>query len=125
MRRRRSPPACLLLCLSTDIADIALRTDLVGSLFLSLTLLALTAPKAFRSLARLAPGGLALGLAMVTKQNFAFAGLAVIVWLLLCDPVRSWPQARLFLLRAAVFGICALPALRGVLACLSGPRRGR
>ena len=98
----------LLLCFASDAGNLALKTDLVGGAFTAIALWVLGIHQAFRSYARLALSGFMIGIAVVTKQPFAFAGFGVIFWMFLSEPARSFAQARAFFVRSLVFGVCVL-----------------
>jgi hypothetical protein len=91
--------------LTVDVGNLALKTELVGGLFVICALWVLSAQQARKSIGRLALAGLLIGLAVVSKQLYAFAGFGVIFWLLLCSPVRSPSQFLFFLGRSTLFGV--------------------
>jgi hypothetical protein len=98
----------LLLCLTSDIGNMALKTELIGGLFVSGALLLLSAPQACASTMRLALAGLLVGLAVVTKQPYGFVGFAVIAWLFLSIDPRPAARAGRFLKRSMIFGASVL-----------------
>jgi hypothetical protein len=96
--------ALMLLGLSSDVAFLAFKTELAGGIFLTAALLVLSAPQAGKSASRLALAGLFVGIAVTAKQLYAFSGFAVIVWLFLSQPVRSFHTFGKFLARSLLFG---------------------
>jgi 4-amino-4-deoxy-L-arabinose transferase-like glycosyltransferase len=97
----------LLSSMALDIQLMALKTELVGGLFVSCAILVLSTPAGLKSL-HLALAGLFIGAAVVTKQTYAFAGFAIIAWLLLNARFASLSQTVAGLARCAIFALCVL-----------------
>ena len=98
----------LLSSMASDIQLMALKTELVGGLLVSCAIFVLLKPAACKSTLRLALAGLFIGGAVVTKQTYAFAGFAVIAWLLLNGRFTSFAQTFAVLARCTVFGLSVL-----------------
>jgi len=97
-----------LLCVTSDIGYLSLKTELIGSIFLSLSILVLSSTRSFASPMRLGLAGLLIGTAVVAKQPYAFAGFAVIAWLFVSEPIRSAGQFAAWAARSLFFGLCVL-----------------
>jgi hypothetical protein len=91
-----------------NIQLMALKTELVGGFFVSCAILVLLTPAPLKSTLRLALAGLFIGAAVVTRQTYAFAGFAIICWLLLNGRFASLAQTFTVLARCAIFGLCVL-----------------
>ena len=112
----------LLATMASDIQLMALKTELVGGLFVSCAIFVLSAPVRSKSTLRLALAGLFIGAAVVTKQTYAFAGFAIIAWLLLDLRFASRTQTFAVLARCAIFALCVLAPF--LLFWLSFSRQG-
>lgn len=88
--------ALVLQALATSTPHLALKTETVGAVFVLTSLAVLIGNAEHRTPSRLVVGGFLMGLAVMTKQTNAVAGLAVILWFAtlarggLKRPAGSW-----------------------------------
>lgn len=101
-------PALLLQALTSDSGLLALKTETVGGVFLLGGLVLLTGRASWHRSGMLFAAGLLLGLAALTKQTYAFAGMAVILWLVVSTEGRSVAWVATVAGRASVFCFGAL-----------------
>ncbi len=98
----------ILSSMGSDIQLMALKTELVGGFLVSCALFVLISPVALKSTWRLALAGLFIGAAVMTRQTYAFAGFAIIAWLLVNGRFASLAQTVSVLARCTIFGLCVL-----------------
>ena len=101
-------PALLLQPLVSDSGLLALKTETVGAVFLLGGLVLLTGSSSWRRCGMLFAAGLLLGLAALTKQTYAVAGMAVILWVAVSTEGRGVAWLATSAGRASVFCMGAL-----------------
>jgi len=116
-------PALIMQWLTSDANLLAFKTETVGAVFMLGALAVLAERESWRRLLILLGAGVLVGLAVVTKQPYGFAAIAIIVWLGVC--IRSESHVgwlRIFAIRASVF--CLGTLLPSVILLVTFYRQG-
>jgi len=117
-------PLLISLSMGRDASFLALKTETVGSVFvLGLALMA-SSPQFREGRLRLFAAGFVAGLAVLTKQTFAFVALALMIWLLLVSRDRGLARWQDWARNSSVFGIGVLTPFLLSLAFFSLQGRG-
>ena len=103
-----SGAALILQALATDASHLALKTETIGVFFLLASLIVAVGPVTRRGAWRLFASGVLLGMAVVTKQTFAFAAVAVAGWLWWSSTGSASARLRSCMTGSVVFGIGVL-----------------